>query len=129
MSALRLVSPPRRRRRAAKMRDAMGAARWRAQEILQRHGHLAIKVRMSRATIGEIYNHARSRESLLTYRFGEPLILPTEALLDRVKARARLKTELLWAELKLMASQYFYGKGPWRGKARKPVRHPVWKGR
>jgi hypothetical protein len=95
--------------------------RHKAQRSLDKNHHYAIFVRMSRATIGEIYNHARNSEALLTLRYLDPIILPTEVLLNRVTTAraARISTDELYAELKLDARAW--------AKKREPVRHPKWR--
>lgn len=95
--------------------------RSKAQRALDRNRHYGIFVRMSRATIGEIYNHARNSEALLTLRYLDPIIVPAEKLLEKVtQARATsMSTDELYAELKLLAKTW--------AKQRDPVRHPKWR--
>ena len=92
-----------------------------AQAALDAHHHFGIFVRMTRATIGEVYNHARSSEALLTLRFGTPIIVPAIRLLEVVKQRRarRMSTDELFAELTSESRKYM--------KTRDPVRHPKWR--
>ena len=110
----------RRNKKRMKNRDAWVGCRVRAQTALERAGHWGIRVRMSRATIGQIYNHARMREALLTFRYLDPIIVPADELENLTKARAsKITSEILYQELKTMARKY--------ARKRDPVRHPVWK--
>lgn len=95
--------------------------RSKAQRALDRNRHYGIFVRMSRATIGEIYNHARSSEALLTLRYLDPIIVPAERLLEKAtqSRAATMSTDELFAELKSEARAW--------AKKRDPVRHPKWR--
>lgn len=115
---------PARRSKASKLIfivERFRGIRQRAQRALDRNRHYGIFVRMSRATIGEIYNHARNSEALLTLRYLDPIIVPAERLLDiATQHRAStMSTDELYAELKLVAKAW--------GKKRDPVRHPKWR--
>lgn len=97
--------------------------------MLDKAGHWSIAVRTVRATIGEVFNHARQSEALLTHRYREPVIVPVEDLEDFLKNGriAGKQSELLFQEIKLMARHYALGKGAFNGRKRAPVRHRVWK--
>ena len=99
------------------------------QRLFWNNRHWAIQVRWTRATIGEIFNIARKDEALLTFKLGDPIIIP----MDKAKEIAsspratRATSEELYTVCKHVSRDYHRGAGEWEGKARKAVRHPSWK--
>lgn len=95
--------------------------RARAQMRLDRCGHWAIQVRMSRAVIGEPYCHARMREAVVTYRGSAPVYLPAEVMEELAGAATtrRETTEVVFARIQAEAKRY--------ARKRPAVRHREWK--
>lgn len=109
------------------------AERRRKREAIQKtfwnNRHWAIRVKLSRATIGEIFNIARSEECLLTLRLQDPIILPLDVVKEIAEAprTTRSSSDEVFQVLKNASKDYHRGAGKWDGKARKAVKHPKWK--
>lgn len=91
------------------------------QKVLWNNHHWGIRIRWTRATIGEIFNVARKDEALLTLRLGDPIIVPWKGMIDIVTSNrtTRASTDEVYQMLKNLSKTY--------GKDRNPVRHPVWR--
>ena len=110
-------------RRASRARLAAEARRVRVRSALEFAGHTAIRVGVARCTIGELYQHARMAESLVTFMGRLPVLVQTEVL-ERITQRARMMaqpTAALYDHLRSIGLDWMV--------VRPKVRRPKWRPR
>lgn len=81
-----------------------------------------LKVCLSRATIGEVYNHARMFEVIVTCRNRKPLLLPLRSLVTITSHINTVSEEEYHVRVLAPLAQRW-------ARERKPVRHPKWRPR